>query len=303
MDYDLTPESIEKYDKKTLEKICKLQKLKVSGNKPELQSRILESLGHAPLTPEQIKSKTRTRKSPTKTAGALEPEGGARPEQSTGGVDCSPAQLYKYDKKTLEAICKLHKLKVSGKKEELQNRILIATGQIQDVKEDVKEDVRGGGGGKESVPKSVPKSVSKSKKSPAKKKGGSPSSCPVIQRLEEKSHIYNISRNRWNNYEHLESRLVFQPVDKKVYGVQSDSGDVVELTTRDIELCKKYKFDYVLPMNLSKSDTGGELEKELEKQLIKEIEGEEEIEELERINESDDDLEDLEDLEEVGGAE
>lgn len=278
MDYDLTPESIEKYDKKTLEKICKSKGLKVSGNKPELQSRILESLGHAPLTPEQIKSKTRTRKSPTKPTVPAENLGG------TEMPDCRAEQLYKYDKKTLEAICKLQKLKVSGKKEELQNRILIATGQIQDVKE--------GGEGKESVPKSVPKS----KKSPAKKKGGASPSCPVIQRLEEKSHIYNISRNRWNNYEHLESKLVFQPVDKKVYGVQSEGGDVLELTTRDIELCKKYKFDYVLPMNLSKSDTGGELEKELEKQLIKEIEGEEEIEELERINESDDDLEDLEEV-------
>ena len=50
-DYDLSTDSINKYDKKTLEAICRLRKLKVSGNKSELQNRILTSLGELSFSP------------------------------------------------------------------------------------------------------------------------------------------------------------------------------------------------------------------------------------------------------------
>jgi hypothetical protein len=187
---------------------------------------------------------------------------------STVEYDTSPACIYKYDKKTLEAICRIRKLKISGKKEELQTRILESTGQIVEKKE-------------------VETPKVKVKKTPTKKI--TPSSS-VIQKLEEKSHTYDIGRNKWNNYEHLETRFVFDPNDKTVYGRQCDDGSVVELVTDDIELCKKYKFAYVIPSNLNKNTDGGDVE-------IDELA--DDIEEIVALEESDDELEDFEEDDEV----
>lgn len=254
--YDLTPESIYKYDKKTLETICRSRKLKVSGNKSELQTRILESVNG-------------------QTSLDLTPQ--SQPPQSTDETkkieyDESPEAIYKYDKKTLEAICRLKKLKISGKKEELQTRILQATGQIS----------------KENKIKESPVKTTTKKTTPPKKKKTTP---PVVQKLEEKTHTYNISRNKWGNYEHLETQLVFNPETKTVYGRQTDSENVVELTTEDIELCKKYKFPYTLPTNLNLNKNS-------------EIEVEELTENIEEVlalkeDEDDDEFDDIEEDDEV----
>lgn len=54
-----------------------------------------------------------------------------------------------------------------------------------------------------------------------------------------------IKPNRWHRYEDPETRIVFDPSTKKAYGVQDyDTGRVLSLTARHINLCKKYGWQY-----------------------------------------------------------
>ena len=59
-----------------------------------------------------------------------------------------------------------------------------------------------------------------------------------------------IKRNTFNNYEHSETKLVFD-TNQIVIGTQNHkNGTVNKLTEMDIDKCKSYKFEYKLPNNL-----------------------------------------------------
>jgi hypothetical protein len=64
-----------------------------------------------------------------------------------------------------------------------------------------------------------------------------------------------IKRNEHNNFEHSETRFIFNNKTTEVIGVQLDDGDVRTLTRDDIEICNKYNFKYVIPFNLSSDKT------------------------------------------------
>lgn len=54
---------------------------------------------------------------------------------------------------------------------------------------------------------------------------------------------YRISKNKFGNYTHTSTGLVFRSAKEKyVYGRQDEDGEIHDLTEEDIELCKKYKF-------------------------------------------------------------
>ena len=61
-------------------------------------------------------------------------------------------------------------------------------------------------------------------------------------------------RNNFGNYEHSETRLVFDTDDHSVVGKQSEdehgNGIVIPLTPEDIDACNRYNFNYTLPENL-----------------------------------------------------
>ena len=95
----------------------------------------------------------------------------------------------------------------------------------------------------------------------------------------ENTDSFQISRNKWGHYEHRESALVFNADSKRVYGKQTESGVVVDLTPADIDLCNKHKVEYVLPINLD-HETSDKPKRTIER--IDE-EDEEEIEELEEL--------------------
>lgn len=82
-------------------------------------------------------------------------------------------------------------------------------------------------------------------KSTREDEGEKPS--PVKDKKEnQKSKInYKILKDKYGNYVHSESGLVFRALDKVVYGKITDDGTVLPLTKLDIEECKKYKFHYV----------------------------------------------------------
>ncbi len=113
---------------------------------------------------------------------------------------------------------------------------------------------------------------------------------PVLKKLKANAQRHVVARNRFGNYEHAETHLVFDPEDRMVVGRQDyTSGHVLELCDEDIEICKQYKFNYRLPENLDSNKKGlkdikvGEADDELNEEDLEndafEEEGEEDGEE------------------------
>ncbi len=137
------------------------------------------------------------------------------------------AVLSRYSLAKLKEICRVKKLKYSGTKDQLLMRI---TGN-----ENIAPTVM--------VPVITKVSPSSKKRPPT----------AVISKIKKPS--MKISKNSFGNYEHKETSLVFNVALKKVIGVQEEDGTISPLTDDDIQRCKQYKFDYVLPKNLDKYNT------------------------------------------------
>jgi hypothetical protein len=174
----------------------------------------------------------------------------------------------------LMAYCKSKGLKQSGKKEEIIQRVL--------------DSLKASG--------SSSSSSSSASASPAVKTSGSKSkasapTAPVLASVAEKSGTLEIRRNKFGNEEHFESGLVFNKETKMVIGKQNPNGKLESLTDKDIETCKKYKFLYKLPENLS-------VDKGLQNVKVDELDEEDE-EELDEddIEEEEEDLDNEVDLE------
>lgn len=179
--------------------------------------------------------------------------------------DITPEKVMTCTKDYLMAYCKSKGLKQSGKKEEIIQRVL----------ESLKTS-------SSSVPvvATVKTSASKSKAVPH-----------VLASVAENVGAVEIRKNKFGNEEHFESGLVFNKETKIVIGHQNANGKVDSLTDKDIELCKKYKFQYNLPENLS-------VNKGLQNVKVDELDDEDD-EELDEddIEEEEDDLDNEVDLE------
>ena len=173
-------------------------------------------------------------------------------------TEMTPEKVLTCTKDYLMAYCKSKGLKQSGKKEEIIQRVL----------------------------ESLKASTSVSTASPAVKTSKSKASAPVppvLASVAEKSGTLEIRKNKFGNEEHFESGLVFNKETKMVIGKQNPNGKLESLTDKDIETCKKYKFLYKLPENLS-------VDKGLQNVKVDELDEEDE-EELDE-----DDIEEEEDL-------
>ena len=175
--------------------------------------------------------------------------------------------LLKMTKNELVAMCKSKGLKVTGTKNELVDRIMLPT----------TSQSTSPSGGKQSL------------KSPQ-----------IVKKLVEKIPVISIKKNSFGNYEHEPNGddeptgFVFDNKSQKVYGKQNKNGTISKLVHADIDLCNKYKFDYVIPDNLN-SKVDDEVEDELDddEELEEgELEENEENEELEEeLEEIDDEIE------------
>lgn len=107
-------------------------------------------------------------------------------------------------------------------------------------------------------------------------------SIPVIKKIIETSSSKGMTlrKNKFDNYEHSETKFIFDRTTKEVIGKQLDDGKVADLTIEDIEVCKKHSFKYRMPATLS-----GELEDDNDE--LEELE-ESELEESEEDQEEDD---------------
>ena len=75
----------------------------------------------------------------------------------------------------------------------------------------------------------------------------------IIKKITASQPVFNIRRNKFNNYEDINTSFVFNNLTKKVIGKQNPDGSISDLTKEDINICNKYKFQYVLPTNLDKN--------------------------------------------------
>jgi hypothetical protein len=173
-------------------------------------------------------------------------------------------------KDMLVAYCKAKGIKQSGKKEEVVARLLELLEKEE--KSENKDEV---------IEK--PKLISSSK--------SSSSTLPILKTISEKSEKIEIRKNKFGNMEHFETGLVFDKESSYVVGVQNTNGKIDSLIDKTIELCKKFKFKYNIPENLS-------VDKGLNSVKVEELDEEDE-EELDEddIEEEEEDLENEVDLE------
>jgi hypothetical protein len=71
----------------------------------------------------------------------------------------------------------------------------------------------------------------------------------VSKRIGSEKTKIQLKRNTFNNYEHVDTGLVFN-TNNQVIGRQNNDGNLIELTIDDINLCKEYNLDYILPDKL-----------------------------------------------------
>ena len=171
---------------------------------------------------ESKETKTSSR---TKTTVALTSTSGEN--SSFTNVELNINTLHKSTKVELIALCKSRGLKTVGTKDVLVNRLL----------------------GKEDTEVKTEKKETKTEKKETKKEQN------VVEKISASIPTIAVRRNRFGRFEHAETRLVFDQVNRVVIGKQEDDGSLSDLTEDDIELCKKFKFMYSLPENLDKRET------------------------------------------------
>jgi len=132
----------------------------------------------------------------------------------------------------LKAFCKSKKLPVGGKRQDLIDRLIKCQGDSQNT---------------DTV--SSNQTTDKAKDQPKKKKR-SPNRMPSIP-----ISSIHLKKNSHGNYEHPETKLVFDKESKQVYGKQLDDGSVAALTEHDIQQCDQFKFTYVVPETINTSTT------------------------------------------------
>jgi hypothetical protein len=134
------------------------------------------------------------------------------------------------------------------------------------------------------------KTVKKSSRVGKKSSDDSEKDSSVVKKLTEGKPAYVLKRNSHGNYEHPETKFVFDKVTREVYGRQTDNG-VVDLTVEEVEQCKRLNFKHRLPVSLTtKNEACSTRHKDSKRQVSddEEEDVEEEEEEVEEEEEEDD---------------
>lgn len=182
--------------------------------------------------------------------------------QDDADTEITKEKIMSATKDMLAAMCKKKGLKQSGKKEELYKRLVDCLASAVPAPE-------------VSAKKPV---VSSAKKEDA----------PVIKSIKERTAELAIRKNKYGNFEHVPTGLIFN-TDKMVYGKQLPDGTVLELTSIDIDTCNKYKFPFKMPENLNTSNKNMDDVKieDMEEELLDEEDIEDDVED-EDVEDEDD---------------
>lgn len=74
---------------------------------------------------------------------------------------------------------------------------------------------------------------------------------------EKRETRHTISKNKFGNYTHVPTGLVFKSAQEKVvYGKQDEEGEIHDLTEEDIQMCKKFKFPFKNTCSETKNPKG-----------------------------------------------
>ena len=179
----------------------------------------------------EVKAKTKE----VKTKIKVEKE---KPVEKPAENEQSQKVLLNLKKTELVDMAKARNLSHTGTKEELVARL---TGVSPSSK---KESTKTESTKKESVKESSKEKVKQTKIT----------SVPKVTPIT-KSQPIEIKANKFKNYEHTESGLVFDNINGKVIGHQNSNGSVSDLTDADIDQCKKYGFNFNMPSNLNKKES------------------------------------------------
>ena len=199
----------------------------------------------------------------TKTQTQVKPKKTVETEKVTEAAPAltNNSELSGLKKPELVALCKTRGLSSTGTKEEMIARLT--------------------GGGAPAKKKSPPKPAKETKVDVK----------PVVKSVQTKIEPFKVSKNSFGNHEHASTGLVLDKDTKKIIGTQNPKGHIDPLTDEGIEICNKYKLQYVLPENLNtkKATVVEELPDEDEEDVG------EDIEDIEDNLEEDEDDEDIED--------
>jgi hypothetical protein len=72
----------------------------------------------------------------------------------------------------------------------------------------------------------------------------------VDESIHKRPETIRIYKDFFGNFVHEDTGFVFNKDTQLVIGKENDQGEVNELTRKDIEICHKWKFRYVLPKYL-----------------------------------------------------
>lgn len=219
----------------------------------EVAEVILKCCGEtsSPVKKSLLKKKTEEKK--------VEEKVEEKKEKKPSLVEVTVESVSKMTKPELAGVCKSRGLKVSGARQELIDRIL----------DDLKKGVSSSDSG-------VKKQATLSKAGVLKKEANT----SVLKKITSTAPTLQIKRNKFGNYEHAETGLVFNKEDKTVRGKQGDDGEVYELDDEDIENCKRFKFTYNIPENLDSRKSGlDDVQVEDVEEELDEEDFEEEVEE------------------------
>ena len=165
-------------------------------------------------------------------------------------LDNVPKELAILTRNELVEMCKTKKLKHSGTKNELIQRIMLSEKEVKTQPLITQQN----------LVVNTPKLITK----PA----------PVV-----------LTKNKFGNFEDAETHFVFNEKTKKVFGKQNPDGSISSLTVEDINICNKFKLAFDVPTNLKQEDNDkaelAELDEEDEEELEVEIEEDDEEEEEE----------------------
>lgn len=173
--------------------------------------------------------------------------------QDDADTEITKEKIMSATKDMLAAMCKKKGLKQSGKKEDLYKRLV------------------------ESL--SAPSTTAEAPKKPSTS-SGKKEDAPVIKSIKERTAELAIRKNKFGNFEHVPTGLIFN-TDKMVCGKQLPDGTVLELTSIDIDTCNKYKFPFKMPENLNTSSKNMDDVKieDMEEELLDEEDIEDDVEE------------------------
>jgi hypothetical protein len=103
----------------------------------------------------------------------------------------------------------------------------------------------------------TPQKETQQKEQKEKEKGKAKVKAPlkIDELIESRTEHLQIDKNKWGNYQHTPTGLLYDPKSETIYGKQLQDGSIAELSLDDIEICKSFRVGYQLPQKLGEIAT------------------------------------------------